>query len=107
MKKKRASEIFGSVDPHLRVIDGGVRRSGRKPRVATVEDWERAGGICCSDCGQEVVRLNHGLCPRCHGDAEAERAKMTGERAERRYYKDQLRKGTISLAQMREGRLGS
>lgn len=35
----------------------------------------------------------------------AEREKRKEDKAERRYYKEQLRKGTISLAQMREGRL--
>lgn len=107
MIKKKASEIFGEVDPNLRVINGGVHYSERKPRVVTFEDWERVGGIRCSGCGDEVVRLIDGLCLQCHGEAEAERAKKAGEKSERRYFKNQLRKGTISLAQMREGRLGS
>ena len=71
-----------------------------------MNDWERSGGTFCS-CGSEVVRLIGGLCPQCHEKAEEERARKAGDKVERRYYKDQLRKGTISLAQMRGGRLGS
>ena len=101
MKREKASEIFGRVDPHLRVINGGIRYKRRSNQ----EDWEKAGGVHCSECQQETARLVDGLCPQCWGDMEAERAKKAEDRAERRYYQDQLRKGTISLAQMREGRL--
>ena len=100
MKKKRASEIFGSVDPHLKVIP-----ARRKSHRLTNEDWEKTGGIYCSSCHQETVRLLEGLCPQCQQDLENERARIAEDKAEKRYYKDQLRKGTISLAQMREGRL--
>lgn len=78
-----------------------------KKNRLTSFDWDKAGGTFCFSCGQEVVRLNHGLCPQCHGVAEENIAKKMQDKSERRYYKDQLRKGTISLAQMREGRLGS
>lgn len=77
-----------------------MRRKG-----ITREDWERAGGIYCSECHQETVRLLDGLCPQCHWDMESKQAEEAEDKAERCYYKDQLRKGTISLAQMKEGRL--
>ena len=101
MKKKRASEIFRLVDPHLRVIDGGTHRKRRLNEV----DWDKLGGVTCPSCNRETVRIINGVCLQCHRDRVAEREKKKEDKAERRYYKEQLRKGTISLAQMKEGRL--
>lgn len=70
------------------------------------DNWEKSGGLFCSRCHGEVVRLINGLCPRCHGEDEKEIAGKMAMRAEKRYFTDQLRKGTISLADLREGRLG-
>jgi len=63
MKRKRASEIFGSVDPELHVIDRR-RHTGRKGKT---RDWERAGGVFCPQCNQEAVRFRprDGLCLEC------------------------------------------
>ncbi len=107
MIKKRASEIFAEVDPHLKVISGGANRRRHGKSHLNDSDWDRAGGQHCPQCKAEIVRLVSGLCPQCHQEAEAERARKLEDRTERRYYSDQMRKGTISLAQMREGRLGS
>jgi len=68
-------------------------------------DWDQTNGVICPDCGQEALRMVGGVCLQCHRDKVAEREKRKEDKAERRYYKEQLRKGTISLAQMREGRL--
>ena len=101
MERKRASEIFRLVDPHLRVIDGGTHRKRRLTKV----DWNKAGGVVCPACGKETFRMIDGICFQCCRDKVAEREKRKEDKAERRYYKEQLMKGTISLAQMREGRL--
>ncbi|MBA7465029.1 hypothetical protein ES707_00190 [subsurface metagenome] len=69
MEKKRASEIFRLVDPHLRVIDGGSRRTGRKGKS---EEWEQVGGALCPRCGLEAVRFRprDGVCLRCVRDLD-------------------------------------
>ncbi len=69
------------------------------------KDWERSSGIICPKCEHETFRMVGGICIQCHRDEVAESEKRKEIRAERRYYKDQLRNGTISLAQMRTGRL--
>lgn len=73
----------------------------------TIKEWNDAGGIICPDCDQETLRIIDGACLQCYNRKVAEREEKLEERSERRYYKDALRKGTISLRQMREGRLGS
>lgn len=90
------------VDPHLTVITGGVRRRTKRSPLG---NWERTKGVECPECKGETLRLINDLCPRCSGDAEAKRAEGEGEERMRRYYKDKLRKGEISITQMREGRL--
>jgi predicted amidophosphoribosyltransferase len=78
---KRASEIFGSVDPHLKVIDGGTRRTQRSKQ----EDWEASGGAICPRCKNETVRFRpqDGVCRECaesldekHFEDEKKRAKQ-------------------------------
>lgn len=103
MPRRRIAEVFGAVDPNLKVISGGVRRRKKQSEV----NWDLAGGLRCKKCGAEVVRLINGYCVDCDTLREAERVERAGEAAERRYWAEQLRKGTVSLAQMKEGRLGS
>jgi len=69
MERKRASEIFGSVDPKLHVINGGQRNTGRKGKV---REWNQAGGALCPRCGLEAVRFRprDGLCLQCVRDIE-------------------------------------
>jgi len=69
------------------------------------DDWDQTNGIICPNCGQEALRMIDGICLQCYRNKVAEREKRKEDKAERRYYKEQLRNGTISLAQMREGRL--
>lgn len=99
MRKKRISEVLHEVDPNLKIIEGGIhyRRS--------IKEWHNATGVICPECKQETLRIIDGLCPQCYRDREAERERKLEDRTERRYYKEQLRRGTVSLAQMREGRL--
>lgn len=106
MIRKRASQILGEADPKLKVINGSVRRRSRKEPVMTDADWEKAGGLTCTHCHRETVRLVNGVCPQCNGDKEKRLAEKLERRAERRYYQDQLRKGTIKLSDLRVGRLG-
>jgi len=62
MQRKRASEIFASADPHLRVIDGGTYH-----RRLNEADWIKAGGAICPRCGWEAVRFRpeDGVCRQC------------------------------------------
>ena len=61
----RASEIFGAVDPHLKVIDGGVRRHSTKP--TNNDDWEKSRGDICPRCHKEALRFrpSYGFCVEC------------------------------------------
>lgn len=70
-----------------------------------LQDWERAGGIFCNRCHKETVRVFNGLCLNCYRDDVAKLEQNQEDRAEKRYYQRKLTEGTISLAQLREGRL--
>lgn len=68
LKRKRASEIFAAVDPHLTVIDAG-RRHRRAKRLSPKgqADWDNSGGAKCPSCGQDAVRFRpeDGVCVFC------------------------------------------
>lgn len=51
-----------AVDPTLKIIPGGARRSARK---TTEADWGKAAGVICRKCGREVFRSRDGLCFSC------------------------------------------
>lgn len=104
VKRKRASEIFGAVDPHLRVIDGGTRhRHQSKP--LTKRDWERARGINCKICGQESFRLKNGICMRCLEKKESQDMDELGRKQTKRALVRALETGQITLSDMKAGRL--
>ena len=110
MKRKRASEIFGPVDPGLTVINGGRRRKrdGRpayKPRPVTEDEWGKATGVNCNGCGRETLRVIEGLCPECSRAVETETEERLEKKAMRNYYMDKVRKGTLNLSRMRQGLL--
>lgn len=69
------------------------------------QEWEAAGGLFCRQCGQETVRIFGGLCLNCHYEVNAKREQQQEEKSEKRYYQRRLSEGTISLAQLKEGRL--
>lgn len=88
---KRASEIFGAVDPHLRVIDGGHRRH-HKPLIGG--DWERANCVAdplwgdslpaCPVCGNGTIRFLNGLCPECDNKRQMDNAHIMERKARER-----------------------
>ena len=67
------------------------------------EDFDKVQGIVCNQCGEETFRILNGLCPQCQLQSEAARAERAEERAMRKYYKRRLRRGDISLAQVKDG----
>ena len=69
------------------------------------DDWEKSGGLFCPSCGNEVVRIIEGRCPQCHQAMIAIREAQAADRAERRYVVQRLREGTLSLHDLKRGRL--
>ena len=87
MRKKKASEIFGPVDPGLTVIDRGWRGKKKaktlaeatvpslgpyKPQPITEEEWEKSEGVICPMCGEKTLQLfpygyvgNRKACRKC------------------------------------------
>jgi hypothetical protein len=104
IKRKKASEIFGEVDPHLTVIDGGTRRRHRSMPL-TQTDWDRARGVLCPRCNNETLRLINGVCPQCAREMSDEWARGQEDKTLRNYYRAKLRDGTLDLHRMREGLL--
>ena len=102
MRRKKASEIFGPVDPNLNVINASHRPPKRKPM--TIRDWDNAAGVECPKCNEETLRIVNGLCPRCANREEAERVENQEVETMRRYYAQELRNGTISLSKMKRNR---
>lgn len=102
MRRKKASEIFGPVDPNLNVINAGHRPRKRKPM--TTRDWDNAAGVECPNCHRETLRTINGVCPRCAHQVEAERVENQEVETMRRHYAQELRNGTISLSKMKQNR---
>jgi len=67
-----------------------------------MDNWERAAGVECPQCHQEAFQIVKGVCARCHKAKVGETEEVLEDRAERRYLKDRLREGTISLDQLRD-----
>ena len=75
MPARKLSEVLHSVDPDLKVIEGGRRRHQPKspkgetyyfrPSTMSEADWNLAAGIVCSNCGHEVFQSRDGLCMSC------------------------------------------
>ena len=66
------------------------------------KEWEQAQGVECPKCHREALRLITGTCPECARVFEAQTAEQMEDKAERRYYTARLRKGDISLRQLRD-----
>lgn len=69
MRRKKASEIFGAVDPNLKVIDGGTHRWHRRAKLSpqAMLDWQKLDGAKCPRCGQDALyfRPQDGVCISC------------------------------------------
>ena len=59
----------------------------------------------CSHCRQESARILDGLCPRCSEAKDVKLVEEVEDKAVRRHYQWALRAGTVSLQDLREGRL--
>lgn len=107
-KRKRASEIFGPVDPNLKVIDGGTHRWHRRqhrPEPLSQEEWDRVRGVLCPRCNNETLRLINGVCLQCARQMSQEWEEKKEDKAMRNYYRAKLRAGTLDIHRMREGLL--
>lgn len=71
-----------------------------RPKM-NAEDWEGARGVECPKCHREVLRLVAGLCSGCANVVDAQTAEQMEDKAERRYYAARLRKGDMSLKDLR------
>jgi hypothetical protein len=103
-KRKRASEIFGAVDPHLTVIDGGTRHRHRS-KPLTEMDWDSAEGVICKICGQESFRLKGGVCIHCLEKKELQDIDELGRKQTKRYLIRALQTGQITVSDAKAGRL--
>jgi len=101
-KRKRISEILHQVDPNLKVVEGGVRR--RTKRSMAISDWEKVGGVFCSRCNSETLRLIDGLCPQCQHALEMRKEEEEGKQREKRALIMAFNQGRINLRQLKEGR---
>jgi len=50
-----------AVDPDLNIIPAGRHHWKNKTR----DNWDKAAGVICSNCGREVFRARDGLCMPC------------------------------------------
>lgn len=71
----------------------------------TQVDWDISKGKPCSVCGRLSFRLPDGMCMECYGNIQVEAAEQAGEKSERRYFKRLVRQGTISISELRDGRV--
>lgn len=105
-KRKKASEIFGAVDPNLKVIDGGTHRRHRcEHRRLTQNDWDRAKGVNCKICGQESFKLKDGVCIHCLEKKDNRDMEELGRKQIKRYLIRALQAGQITVSDAKAGRL--
>lgn len=78
---KRASEIFGPVDPNLKVIDRGRGRRKKKE----LSDWDKLSGAKCPRCGNDALRFRpqDGVCIFCA--QELNEKELRDERSKERF----------------------
>ena len=96
-KVKSTREVLHSVDPNLNIISG--RRRPKK------DDWGKSGGVFCSNCNAEIVRVFDGLCPQCFHKLTSEQEEALGRKREKNYLIQLFNKGKITLKQLKQGRL--
>lgn len=61
MCAKELRRRLHAVDPHLTIVGGRHRQGSRQEE----DNWSKAAGIICSNCGREVFRSRNGLCMSC------------------------------------------
>lgn len=71
------------------------------------EDWSRCAGIICPRCNRESFRMVEGVCFSCYSHKIMKKEENMEDHAMKDYYRRALREGTVSLVEMREGRLGT
>lgn len=107
-KRKKASEIFGPVDPNLKVIDSGTHhRRQHQHRLETLnqDDWDKSRGVICPRCNNETLRLIDGVCLQCSREIVEKWEEKNEDRILRRHYRAKLKDGTLDLHRMKEGLL--
>ena len=66
------------------------------------DQWDAAAGVICPKCGEEALQIVGGICLKCHKAKKGQTEDKLEDKAERKFYQGELRKGTISLRQLRE-----
>lgn len=69
------------------------------------DNWDKANGIVCFQCGQEAFRFIDGVCLQCYREKETEEGERLGRKREKQYLIKLFNQGKINLRQMREGHL--
>ena len=64
MPGERLAEVLHRVDPNLRIVEARPW-PGKKRTKMRKDDWEKAAGVKCNNCGGEVFRIRDGLCIEC------------------------------------------
>lgn len=72
--------------------------------MAMFDPWNDPAPTC-GHCHQEAFRLLDGLCPRCSEGRDVQVVEEAEDKAVRAHFKRALRAGTVSLQELREGRL--
>ena len=70
-----------------------------------MSEWDDAAGPRCPECGEETFRLIEGRCPSCYQAMTIEKEMEAEDKTLRRAYSRRLHQGTISVKELRSGRL--
>jgi len=62
MPRKSVREILHRVDSNLRIVEA---RPWPGKQKLSIEDFEAAAGVNCSNCHRECFRSRDGLCMEC------------------------------------------
>ena len=69
----------------------------------TQQDWDDSAGLKCDDCNRLSLRIVDGLCLGCYNKRIAWRDAIKEYKAERKYFKSAVRRGTIKISDLRKG----
>ncbi|GEM_PF-1839871 len=70
--------------------------------LPTGKQWEDAAGVICPQCKQEAFQFVGEICSRCHKAKKGLTEDKIEDKAERTFYKNELRQGTISMDELRD-----